>query len=105
MSAKNKINKTKSDQAHEDGSVQLTTTQATFMLFSSAMGGGVLGLPKVLAFNGWAYGCVMIVLGGIVSAYAQLILMRTFVRCSREIDAEECSTDDDAHVDADAVEK
>jgi len=60
--------------------------QATFMLFSSAMGGGVLGLPKVLAFNGWAYGCVMILLGGVVSAYAQLICMRVLMKCNGEIE-------------------
>lgn len=74
------------EEKKEGGNVKVTDMEATFMLFSSAMGGGVLGLPKVLAFNGWAYGCIMIVLGGIVSAYAQLICMRTLIFCNKEIE-------------------
>lgn len=50
-----------------------------FMLFSGAMGAGVLGLPTVVRHNGYFWGLFLITVGGIFSAVSEYYL----IKCTR----------------------
>ena len=50
---------------------EISDVNAMFLLFSGAMGAGVLGLPTVFAKNGFIPGAIMIIVGGVFSIISE----------------------------------
>lgn len=63
----------------EEEEAKISTVNSMFLLFSGAMGGGVLGLPFVVRENGILFGLILIAIGGVFSAVSEYYL----IKCTR----------------------
>ena len=71
-----------------DPKKKLQPLNAIFLLFSTAMGAGVLGLPAVLGINGGIFGSSMLVFGAVFSAIAQYLLIKATRVANEQVNAE-----------------
>ena len=67
-------------KAATDEPAKVGSVNCMFMLFSGAMGAGVLGLPTVVRHNGYLPGLMLLTMGGIFSAISEWEYYFVFVK-------------------------